>query len=102
LLLLSWLLTACFSYREYPVEYDYSYHGKFRKYRTYAFLHDSNALPDTTIDRATIEKVIMDRLLVQGYRYKEDKPNLLVSYKIYFDSLNFRGYDQPDIEDWLR
>ena len=102
LLLLSWLLTACFSYREYPVEYDYSYHGKFKKYRTYAFLHDSHALPDSTIDRATIEKVIMDRLRVQGYRYKEDKPNLLVSYKIYFDSLNFRGYDQPDIEDWLR
>ncbi len=102
LLLLSWLLTACFSYREYPVEYDYSYHGKFKKYRTYAFLHDSYALPDSTIDRATIEKVIMDRLRVQGYRYKEDKPNLLVSYKIYFDSLNFRGYDQPDIEDWLR
>ncbi len=100
--MLSWLLTACFSYREYPVEYDYSYHGKFKKYRTYAFLHDSNALPDTTIDQATIEKVIMDRLRVQGYRYKEDKPNLLVSYKIYFDSLNFRGYDQPDIEDWLR
>lgn len=94
--------TGCFSYREYPVEYDYSYHGKFKKYHTYAFLEYTGANEDTSLTSDIIKKVISDRLAVQGYKYKEDKPNLLVAYKIYFDSLNFQGYDQPDIDDWIR
>jgi hypothetical protein len=94
--------TGCFSYREYPVEYDYSYHGKFKKYHTYAFLQGTGVKKDTSITNEIIEKVISDRLAVQGYKYKEEKPNLLVSYKIYFDSLKFQGYDQPDIEDWMK
>ena len=96
------LTTGCFSYREYPVEYDYSYHGKFKKYKSYAFLDDVSLDGDFGITNEIIEKVISDRLKVQGYKYKQEKPNLLVSYKIYYDSLNFRGYDQPAIEDWVR
>lgn len=97
------MVTGCFSYREYPVEYDYSYHGKFKKYHTYAFLESSNPNEDTlSVTNGIIEDVISDRLAVQGYKYKKEKPNLLVAYKIYFDSLNFQGYDQPEIEDWMR
>lgn len=96
------IVTGCFSYREYPVEYDYSYHGKFKKYRSYAFLESTLPMEEKLITDDIIKKVITDRLKVQGYRYKEEKPNLLVSYKIYFDSLNFRGYDQPSIEEWVR
>jgi len=96
------LVSGCFSYREYPVEYDYSYHGKFKKYHTYAFLENAAESSDSLATNEIIEKVIKDRLAVQGYRYKNEKPNLLVSYKIYFDSLNFRGYDQMDIEDWVK
>jgi hypothetical protein len=96
------LVSGCFSYREYPVEYDYSYHGKFKKYHTYAFLENANPTIDTSFSNEIIEKVIKDRLAVQGYKYKNEKPNLLVSYKIYFDSLKFHGYDQPDIEDWVK
>jgi hypothetical protein len=96
-------VSSCFSYREYPVEYDYSYHGKFKKYHTYAFLESTSPDKDTSsVTNDIIEKVIGDRLAVQGYKYKEEKPNLLVTYKIYFDSLNFQGYDQPDIEDWMK
>jgi len=95
-------VSGCFSYREYPVEYDYSYHGKFKKYHTYAFLENAAESSDSLATNEIIEKVIKDRLAVQGYRYKNEKPNLLVSYKIYFDSLNFRGYDQMDIEDWVK
>lgn len=96
------IVTGCFSYREYPVEYDYSYYGKFKKYKTYAFMHNSYNKNDTSVSNAIIEKVIKDRLNVQGYRYKDVKPNLLVSYKIYYDSLTFRGYDQPSIENWVK
>ena len=95
-------VSGCFSYREYPVEYDYSYHGKFKKYHTYAFLENANPAYDSSVSNDIIEKVIKDRLAVQGYKLKKEKPNLLISYKIYFDSLNFHGYDQPDIEDWVR
>jgi uncharacterized protein DUF4136 len=96
------LVSGCFSYREYPVEYDYSYHGKFRKYHSYAFLENNETVQDSSITNDIIKEVIQDRLAVQGYKFKKDRPSLLVSYKIYFDSLNFRGYDQPDIEDWAK
>lgn len=96
------IVSGCFSYREYPVEYDYSYHGKFKKYHTYAFLENASSISDSSVSNQIIEKVIQDRFSVQGYKLKKDKPNLLVSYKIYFDSLNFQGYDQQSIEDWVR
>ena len=32
------LISGCFSYRELPVEYDYSYKGRFDKYNSYDFL----------------------------------------------------------------
>ncbi|MEN8250426.1 MAG: DUF4136 domain-containing protein [Bacteroidota bacterium] len=102
LVLIVVLTTGCFSYREYPVEYDYSYHGKFKKYKSFAFLENTFQTEDQQISNKIIERVISARLNVQGYKYKEEKPNLLVSYKIFFDSLSFRGYDQPAIEEWVR
>lgn len=95
-------LFGCYSYREYPVEYDYSYHGKFKKYKSFAFLENSSAVIETNVSHQVIEDIIKSRLQTQGYNYKSEKPNLLVSYKIYYDSLNFRGYDQPDIETWSK
>jgi len=96
------ILSGCYSYREYPVEYDYSYYGKFKKYKSFAFLQNGSAVEDTTVSHEVIENIIKSRLQTQGYSYKLEKPNLLVSYKIYYDSLNFRGYDQPDIETWIK
>ena len=94
------IFASCYSYREYPVEYDYSYHGKFRNYKTFDFINHTSA--DETVSNATIQDAIVNRLALQGYRQKDVKPNLLVSYKIFFDSLNFRGYDQPEIEKWVK
>lgn len=106
-LVLVTLLSGCYSYREYPVEYDYSYHGRFKKYKSYAFLQNANseenaADPEIDLTNDIIEQVIENRLGTQGYKLKTEKPNLLVSYKIYYDSLNFRGYNQPEIEDWVK
>ncbi len=99
-LLVVFIISGCYSYREYPVEYDYSYHGKFKKYKTFAFMVNQGA--DESMSNAIIENSIRKRLELQGYRQKDVKPNLLVSYRIYFDSLIFRGYDQPDIEKWVK
>jgi hypothetical protein len=27
-------------------------------------------------------------------------PNLIVSYKVFYDNFKFQGYNQPDIEEW--
>lgn len=94
------LITGCYSYREYPVEYDYSYHGKFKNYKTYSFI--SHSIEDGSLTSNVIREAIENRLGLQGYKYKENKPNLLVSYKVYYDSLNFRGYEQPEIEKWVK
>jgi hypothetical protein len=100
LLFLAVIITSCYSYREYPVEYDYSYHGKFKKYKTFAFMNNQSV--DETMSNAVIENAIVKRLQLQGYRQKDEKPNLLVSYKVYYDSLILRGYDQPEIEKWVK
>lgn len=99
ILSLSLYLVGCYSYREYPVEYDYSYHGKFKKYNSYAFMDPVEE--DESVLNPIITEQIKTRMSYQGYKYKEEKPNLLISYKIYYDSLNFRGYNQPDIERWV-
>ncbi len=94
------LISGCYSYREYPVEYDYSYHGKFKKYKSFDFMINQSI--DESMSNAVIQSAITKRLELQGYRKKEDKPNLLVAYKIYYDSLVLRGYDQPEIEKWVK
>ena len=99
-LVLGVLITGCYSYREYPVEYDYSYHGRFKNYKTYSFI--SHSVEDGSLASGVIKDAIKNRLGLQGYKYKENKPNLLVSYKVYYDSLNFRGYEQPEIEKWVK
>ena len=35
LVLFTVLLASCLGYKELPVEYDYSYKGNFKKYRTF-------------------------------------------------------------------
>ena len=62
----------------------------------------NNQSVDETMSNAVIENAIVKRLQLQGYRQKDEKPNLLVSYKVYYDSLILRGYDQPEIEKWVK
>jgi len=61
-----------------------------------------NQSTDESMSNPIIESAIVKRLQLQGYRKKEVKPNLLVAYRIYYDSLILRGYDQPDIEKWVK
>jgi hypothetical protein len=42
------------------------------------------------------------RLGSQGFREQETKPDLLVSYKIFMDSIRYRGYVQPEFNYWLQ
>ncbi len=39
---------------------------------------------------------------LQGYKLTARSPDLLVSYKVYFGDMQFKGYDQLDIEQWVK
>lgn len=99
-LLLLLFLSSC-AYNEYVVESDYSYAGKFKTYKSFGFV--SSADPNGRTDRnPIIEDAISYRLELMGYKLTDKKPDLLVNYKIFYGDFNFKGYDQPSEETWLK
>jgi len=95
------LLSSCLGYKELPVEYDYSYRGNFKRYRTFSIMK-SIGVVDSTMMNESIEKSIIARMKFLGYRLSESKPHLIVGFKMYSDSLKFNGYNQPEIEEWVK
>lgn len=94
-------LLGCMGYKEFPVESDYSYSGEFKKYKTFNFLDTRSSGADSSMQNNTIEDAIRARMELQGYEFTEKDPRLLVSYKIFYDSLFFTGYEQPNLELFL-
>src|SRR5205085_2760426 len=35
-------------------------------------------------------------------KQSDHRPHLIIGYKMYNDSLSFNGYNQPDIEEWVK
>jgi len=95
------LLTSCLGYKELPVEYDYSYRGNFKKYRSFDIMRPVG-IEDSTMINAIVEKSIVSRMKFLGYKQTETRPHLIIGFKMYNDSLRFNGYDQPDIEEWVK
>jgi hypothetical protein len=95
------LLASCLGYKELPVEYDYSYKGNFKKYRTFDIMRPAGP-PDSSMTNEVIEKSIIARMKFLGYRQASNKPHLIVGFKMFNDSLKFNGYNQPDIEEWVK
>ncbi|MCU0356359.1 MAG: DUF4136 domain-containing protein [Cyclobacteriaceae bacterium] len=94
-------LSSCLGYKELPVEYDYSYKGQFKKYKTFEIMKPTLQEDGSAVNEV-IESSIVSRMKFLGYRQSENKPHLLISYRIYSDSLVFQGYNQPEIEDWIK
>ncbi len=92
---------GCMGYKEFPVESDYSYSGEFKRYKTFNFLDTRSSGADSSMQNDVIENSIRARMELQGYEYTDRDPRLLVSYKIFYDSLFFTGYEQPDIEMFI-
>lgn len=95
------LLSSCLGYKELPVEYDYSYRGNFKKYRTFQIMRPVG-LVDSSMMNAVIEKSIISRMRFLGYKQSDHKPHLIIGFKMFSDSLTLNGYTQPDIEDWVK
>jgi hypothetical protein len=100
-LILLVLLTSCLGYKELPVEYDYSYKGNFKKYRTFDIMKPAG-IKDSTMTNDVIERSIIARMKFLGYRQSGNKPHLIIGFKMFNDSLRFNGYTQPDIEEWVK
>lgn len=98
--LIAILSSGCFSQKDYVTEYDYNYQGSFKKYKTFAFVEDDEF--DETVISPVLNATIGARLGSQGFREQEEKPDLLVSYKIFTDSIKYRGYVQPEFDYWLK
>lgn len=94
------LCTGCLGYKEMPVEYDYSYKGNFKKYKTFDVMKPAGTA-DSSMMNTTIERSILSRMKFLGYKQTPNKPHLLVSFKMFEDSLKFNGYNQPEIERWV-
>ncbi len=101
-LLLVIFLSSCLGYKELPVEYDYSYRGNFKKYRTFEIMRPLGVMADSSMINTVIEKSIISRMRFLGYRQSEHRPHLIIAFKMYKDSLKFNGYNQPDIEQWSK
>lgn len=97
LLLLS---MGCMSQKDYIAEFDFNYAGNFKRYKTFGFVN--NPFPDSESHYQTIERTITNRLGSQGFRENQEKPDLLINYKIFTDSVKYRGYDQPNFDYWLQ
>src|SRR5436190_21595513 len=95
------LLSSCLGYKELPVEYDYSYRGNFKKYRTFQIMRPVG-LVDSSMMNAVIEKSIISRMRFLGYKQSDHRPHLIIGFKMFSDSLTLNGYTQPDIEDWVK
>ena len=93
------LFMSCNSY-EYIVDSDYSYTGRFNRYKSFCF-GNNPGFAGLMTDQKVIEKSLGATLQAWGYRYKEKKPDIFVMYSIYFEDFKFKGYTQPDFRLWL-
>ncbi|NJN41119.1 MAG: DUF4136 domain-containing protein [Flammeovirgaceae bacterium] len=95
------LLSSCLGYKELPVEYDYSYHGNFKKYRSFEIMRPMGS-NDSSMINGLIESSIISRMKFLGYRQTDNRPHLIIGFKMFYDSLVFNGYNQPEIEEWVK
>ncbi|HLU88581.1 MAG TPA: DUF4136 domain-containing protein [Cyclobacteriaceae bacterium] len=100
LILIAVLISSCFSQRDFVAEYDYSYRGNFKRYQTFGFVEETGRDPSS--NQPVIEKTIVSRLGSQGFRLRENNPDMLITYKLFFDKVKYRGYVQPDFDMWLQ
>jgi hypothetical protein len=88
--------------REARVESDYSYRGNFRHYRTYDFVTGSGLTADSSRLGQSLREAIQQRFLAQGYRLARRRPDMLVNFRVYQGDMNFHGFAQEDLSQWIK
>ncbi|MFC2126568.1 DUF4136 domain-containing protein [Bacteroidota bacterium] len=100
-MILGTLMMSCLGSRDFVVESDYSYYGKFKRYKTYSFLDQQKYNMDTLVPDDIVQKEIQYRMSLLGYRETREDPNILIAYKLFFNDFKFNGYNQPELELWM-
>jgi len=100
LLISSLLFSSCFAFREYPVEYDYSYRGNFENYPTFSFI--SKVEDENGVSQEVVEATVKNYMEVLGYRYDDVNPAFRINYFYTGDSLSYKGYEQPQMLSFIR
>ncbi|MDB5235190.1 MAG: hypothetical protein JWR44_2183 [Hymenobacter sp.] len=95
-------LAGCMTTREARVESDYSYRGNFRHYRTYDFVTGSGLTSDSSRLGQSLREAIQQRFLAQGYRLARRRPDMLVNFRVYQGDMNFHGFAQEDLSQWIK
>lgn len=95
-------LSGCFAMREARIESDYSYSGDFRRYRTYDFVSGEGLIADSSRLGLALREAISGRLRQQGYKPATKRPDLLVNFKLFEGTTRFRGYNQEELESWIK
>jgi hypothetical protein len=95
------MMASCFGSKDYIVESDYSYSGDFKKYKTFTFVNQQRFDLDSIIPEDLIMRSIKNRMSILGYEETEEKPNLLIAFRMFYDDFTFNGWSQPEIELWL-
>lgn len=91
---------SCISKKDYVAEYDFNYSGNFKRYKTFGFV--GNSFPKDSLEYfRAIERTIANRLGSQGFRMQNERPDLLINYKIFNEHVKYRGYEQPNFDYWV-
>lgn len=99
-LILLLLVSACVTQKDYIADYDFNYSANFKRYKTFGFIENPSGDDDEYIK--VIKRSITTRLGSQGFKFEQEKPDLLVNYKVFTDEVKYRGYDQPNFDYWLQ
>lgn len=94
------MISSC-RFTEVEVESDYSYTGKFNRYKTFSFV-ENQTFSGAEEEKGLIEHNISRILQSWGYKYKENRADFLICYDFYFDDVNMRGYNQPEFHRWVK
>jgi len=94
------IITGCIPIYEYVVDSDYSYAGNFHRYSSFGFIKNKN-FKGTDLHNNVIRASIKRRMEAQGYSYSEKRPNILISYSLFYEDFGMRTYKQEDLNAWI-
>lgn len=93
-------LCSCSS-SSYIMDSDYDVQGKFKEYRSFAFMNNTYSGNGDYEDQI-VKNTLFKRFVSMGYRYDEANPDLLVSCKFFYQATRMVGFEQNNLSQWIK